>query len=245
VDPSSTPSEQLQRQLNVALEARVDERTRIARDLHDTLLQSFQGLMLRLQAVDKLLPEGKAKEQLEQTLKRVGQAIAEGRSAVYDLRSSTIATDDLAQAVSVLGNEMAAQDAAAFRLVVEGKRRELNPIIRDEFYRMTREAVGNAFSHAQAHHIEVEITYADRLFRLRIRDDGTGIPTEMLEHGRPGHYGLPGIRERARQTGATLTVWSGAGAGTEIDLSIAGSIAYAASPHGTRFHLFREKEDNR
>jgi len=210
-------------------------------DLHDTLLQSFQALMLRLQVVNELLPEGKAKQQLEQTLKRGDQAVAEGRRAGYDLRSSTITTNDLAEAVRALGDEMATQDSAAFSLMVDGQPRNLHPIIRDELYRITREAVRNAFSHAQAHNVEVEITYADRLLRLRIRDDGTGIPKEMLERGRPGHYGLPGMRERARQIGAKLTVWSGAGAGTEIELSIPGSHAYGRSPKRSRWQLFREK----
>src|SRR6266404_2963219 len=155
-------------EFNVRLEERVGERTRIARDLHDTLLQGFQGLMLRLQVVDELLPQGKAKEVLEQTLERADQAIAEGRNTVYDLRSSAMATNDLEQAVEALGHELATQDVPAFGTVVEGPTRHLRPIIRDELYRITREALRNAFSHAGAHRIEVEITYAERLFRLRI-----------------------------------------------------------------------------
>jgi signal transduction histidine kinase len=234
---------QLSSQFNMRIEERVGERTRIARELHDTLLQSFQGLMLRLQVVNELLPEGKAKVHLEQTLKRADQAISEGRSAVYDLRSSTVITNDLAQALTALGNEVAAQDTAAFHLVVEGPPRDLHPIIRDELYRITREALRNAFSHARAQNIEVEITYAERLIRLRIRDDGVGIAQEFLGQGRPGHYGLPGMRERARQIGAKLSIWSGAGAGTEIELSIPASNAYDKSPKRSRWRLFREKVD--
>jgi signal transduction histidine kinase len=229
------------RQLNVRFEERVSERTRIARDLHDTLLQSFQGLMLRLQVVDELLPPGKAKDQLEQTLERADQAIAEGRSAVYDLRSSATLTNELAQAVRALGEELTTQDSAAFHLVVEGPARDLHPIIRDELYRITREALRNAFSHARAHHIETEITYGDRAFRLRIRDDGAGISPEFLEEGRPRHYGLSGMRERARQIGGKLDIWSGPGAGTEIELSIASSIAYLTSARRPLFRLFRKQ----
>jgi signal transduction histidine kinase len=232
---------QLSAQLNLRVEERVGERTRIARELHDTLLQSFQGLMLRLQVVGELLPEGKAKEQLEQTLKRADQAIAEGRSAVCDLRSSAMITSDLAQAVRALGNELATQDATTFRLVVEGPPRDMDPIIRDELYRITREALRNAFSHARAHQIEVEITYAEQLFRLRIRDDGVGIAPEFLGQGRPGHYGMTGMRERARQIGAKLSIWSGAGTGTEIELTIPGSKAYGRSPKHPRWRLFRVK----
>jgi signal transduction histidine kinase len=232
---------QIAREFNMRLEERVSERTRIARDLHDTLLQGFQGLMLRFQLVDDLLPPGRAKEQLEATLERADRAIVEGRNAVHDLRSSTTTTDDLAEAVRALGNELATPGAAAFRLVVEGPARELHPIIRDEVYRIAREALRNAFSHAKAHHIEAELIYAERLFRLRIRDDGEGIAPAMLEEGRPGHYGLTGMRERARQIGAKLTVWSGAGTGTEIELNVEGSTAYGTSPGRSGLRLFRKK----
>jgi signal transduction histidine kinase len=195
--------------------------------------------MLRLQVVHKLLPEGKAKEQLEKTMERADQAIAEGRSAVYDLRSSATATNDLSEAVDAVGNELSVDNEAAFSLLVEGPPRNLHPIIRDEIYRISREALFNAFKHAGARHIEAEISYGERVFRLRIRDDGEGIPAEILEQGHPGHYGLPGIRERAKQVGAELTIWSRARMGTEIELSLAGSIAYRTPP--SRFRLFRKK----
>jgi signal transduction histidine kinase/ligand-binding sensor domain-containing protein len=225
-------------QIHGRLEARLAERSRIARELHDTLLQSFQGLMLRFQVVDDLLPPGKAKEELERALSRADRAIAEGRNAVSDLRSSATTTDDLAQAVRALGDELATEDAAAFRLVVEGPTRDMHPIIRDELYRIAREALRNAFSHARAHDIEVELIYAEAFFRMRIRDDGEGISPATLEEGRPGHFGLPGMRERANQIGAKLTIWSGGGTGTEIELSIAGSIAYGTSPGRSRLRLF-------
>ena len=174
-------------------------------------------------------------------MERADQAIAEGRSAVYDLRSSATATNDLSEAVNAVGNELSSDSDAAFGLVVEGPPRDLHPIIRDEIYRISREALSNAFRHAHARHIEAEISYGERVFRLRIRDDGEGIPAEILEQGRPGHYGLPGIRERARQIGAELTIWSRAGTGTEIELSLAGSIAYGTSPGRSRFRLFQKK----
>jgi signal transduction histidine kinase len=221
--------------LELRLEERVSERTRIARALHDTLLQSFHGLMLHLQTVDDLLPSGEAKEKLERTLERADQAIAEGRDAVYDLRSSATTTNELSQAVRALCDELTTPDAASFQLRVEGAPRNLHPIIRDEVYRITREALRNAFSHARAHHIEAELIYAERLFRLRIRDDGTGIEPAMLEEGRSGHYGLPGMRERARQIGAEFRIRSSVGTGTEIELRIPGSIAYRTLPHRLRW----------
>jgi len=231
---------QLQRQFNLTLEARVDERTSIARELHDTLLQSLHGLMLRLQVVNDMLPQGKAKEQLEQSLERADGAIAEGRSALYALRSSATTTNDLAQALRTLGEELATEDTA-FHLLVEGTARDLHPIIRDEVYRIAREALRNAFSHAQARHIETEITYEERVFRLRFRDDGKGIPPDILDEGRSGHFGLAGMRERARKIGAKLSIWSGTGTGTEIELRIAGSIAYGRPAGRSLFRLFQRK----
>src|SRR5580658_71028 len=179
---------QIAREFNVRLEERVSERTRLARDLHDTLLQSFHGLMLHLQTVSKLLPAGKAKEQLEQTMERADRAIAEGRSAVYDLRLSATLTNDLAEAVNAVGNELSSDNDAVFNLMAEGPTRDLHPIVRDEIYRISREALSNAFKHAHASQIEVEISYGPQAFRIRIRDDGEGIPEEILDQGRTGHY---------------------------------------------------------
>ena len=176
-------------QLTLRFEERLAERTRIARELHDTLLQSFQALMLHFQAVNDLLPPGKAKEALEKVLDRADQAIVESRDAIQNLRSSTTVTNELAQAMTALGEELAgigdsARDSALFRVTVEGIARELHPILRDDIYRIAREALRNAFRHAQASKIEADITYGERLLRLRIRDDGKGIDPKLLHAGR-------------------------------------------------------------
>ncbi len=226
--------------LELRLEERVSERTRMARELHDTLLQGFQGLMLRLQAAYELLPEGKGKDEIEGALDRGDDVLAESRKAVHDLRESTTVTNELAQALRTVGEELASEESATFRLMVEGRSRELHPIVRDETYRIAREALRNAFVHARAQHIEVEITYDERLLRLRIRDDGGGIPAEILEAGRSGHFGLAGMRERAGQVGATFDIWSGGGTGTEIDLRIPGSVAYRRRP-GPRWRVFGKR----
>jgi signal transduction histidine kinase len=226
--------QQLQHQFAIGLEARVNERTRIARDLHDTLLQSFHGLMLRFQAATNLLPERpvEAKQSFESAIDQAAQAITEGRDAVQGLRSSTVETNDLAMAISALREELQANetiaDSTLFRMGVEGTPRNLHPILRDEVYRIAGETLRNAFRHAQARQIEVEIHYDAREFRLRVRDDGKGIDPEILgEHPRPGHFGLHGMRERAKIVGGQLDVWSEVDSGTEVELRIPASRAYA------------------
>jgi signal transduction histidine kinase/streptogramin lyase len=225
---------QLHREFALTLDARVGERTSIARDLHDTLLQSFHGLLLRFQTVLQLLPDRpiEAKEKLEGTIERAVKAITEGRDAVQGLRDSTTQTNDLARAVSALGEELAidpAQDgSAAFRVTVEGESRDLHPIVRDEIFRIAAEALRNAYRHAQARRIEVEIRYDNEQFRLRVRDDGKGIdPAILSRHESEGHYGLPGMRERAKLIGGKLAVWSEVDAGTEVELGIPAGVAYA------------------
>ena len=238
---------QIAREFNARLEERVGERTRIARELHDTLLQSFQGLMLRFQIALDLLPTSPAKavQELEKAMERADQAIAEGRDSIHDLRSSTVLTNDLSQAVQALGDELRSQDSplsASFRVVVEGAPRELHPILRDEIYQIAREAVRNAFRHAQALHIEAEISYGERALRVRVRDDGRGIDPAVVEEGRAGHYGLPGMRERAKRIGAELNVWSGVGSGTEVELEVPGAIAYGTGPARGRWRWRRKHE---
>ena len=223
-------------QLTIGFEERLAERTRIARELHDTLLQSFQALMLHFQTVNDMLPPGAAKEALERALDRADRAILEGRNAIQNLRFSTSVTNDLAQAIAVMGDELAGRggnsNSARLRVSVSGKPHELHPILRDDVYRIAREALQNAFLHAHATKIEAEITYAERLLRVRIRDDGTGIDSSVMATGRDGHWGLQCMRERAQKIGAQLEIWSQARAGTEVDLLIPAFVAYAI-PTGT------------
>ena len=204
----------LARRFNMRLEERVGERTRIARDLHDTLLQSFQGILLLLQAVSNELPGGKTKESLDSVIDQAEQAIVEGRDAVQGLRRSTVEGNDLALPIKTLGEELAASDSRRpdCTVHVEGTPRNLHPIIRDEVYRIGGEAMRNAFRHAQARRVEVEIRYDDQQFRLRVRDDGKGIDRAILSgQGIEGHYGLHGMRERATLMGGELAVWSEVG----------------------------------
>jgi signal transduction histidine kinase len=227
---------QVAKQFNMRLEERVSERTRIARELHDTLLQTLQGALLRFQAASNVLlmrPE-EAKRRLDNAIDQASQAIAAGRDAVYGLRSSTFVTNNLAMALSTLGEELEADEtnnnSAVFAVGVEGTPRELHPILRDEVYRIAGEALRNAFRHAQARRVELEICYDQHQMRLRIRDDGKGMDSRVLDgKGQTKHWGLPGMRERAKLVGANLEVWSKVDSGTEIALSIPASVAYARS----------------
>lgn len=233
---------QLAIQFNVRLEERVDERTRIARDLHDTMLQSFHGLLLRFQTVSNLLPAGEPKQKLDDAIDQAAQAITEGRDAVQGLRSLRTATNDLAFAITTLGTELAGSESnsnrAEFHVEVEGKPRDLHAMLRDEVYRIAGEALRNAFKHAQAQRIEAEIWYDDRQLRLRVRDDGKGIDAKHLdEQGRAGHYGLRGMRERAKLMGGKLAVWSEIDCGTEVELKIPASRAYEIPPARRRWWL--------
>jgi signal transduction histidine kinase/ligand-binding sensor domain-containing protein len=234
-------------QYEIRTEARVDERIRIARDLHDTLLQSFQGLLLKFHSVTYDLPgrPDAAQKTLESAIEQARQAITEGRDAIQGLRSCAI-TSDLAQAVTVLGEELNihhnGDHPPEFRVQVEGLPRDLAPLLQDDVYRIAGEALRNAFRHAHARRIEVEIRYDQRQFRLRIRDDGKGIDPKFLTvGGRTGHFGLPGMQERAKLLGGKLTVWSELDSGTEIELIVPASIAYATAP-ARRWFLFRKKE---
>jgi ligand-binding sensor domain-containing protein/signal transduction histidine kinase len=219
---------QLAREFNVRLDERVSERTRIARELHDTLLQNVQGLILKIHAIAQRIPVvDPTRQQIEQTLDYADQVLAEGRDRVRNLRASTIGVGELPNAFRQVVEEAAPNRSSTFKTVVEGTVLELNPIIREETYSIGREALINALSHSDAHNIEVEITYDSREFRLRIRDDGRGIDPAVLEKGgRDDHWGLQGMRERAKRIGGRLDLWSRPGSGTEIELTVPASRAY-------------------
>ncbi|MDB6042039.1 MAG: two-component system sensor protein [Gammaproteobacteria bacterium] len=226
-------TERERRRLEQRVEDRLNERTRIARELHDSLLQGFQGLMFRLQAVRQLLPKrpDEAARFLEVALEVGDQAIGEGRNAVQNLRSPIFDDRDLVSSLVALGAELCIgvepQAKSEYRVVVEGRPRELRPSVRDDAYRIVREAVRNACQHAHARHIETEVTFGDADLSIRVRDDGIGVDPQILARGqRAGHWGLPGMRERSETLGGRLNVWSERNAGTEVELRIAADIAY-------------------
>jgi len=223
----------LTNQLNLRFEERLAERTRIAQELHDTLLQGFLSASMQLHvAVDGLVDGSPGKPAFDRVLQLMTRVIDEGRNAVRGLRASPAGPADLEQALSGIRQEVATTIEAGFRVIVEGKPRSLHPVIRDEVYRIGREALINAFRHSSAQNIELELEYAAAQLRLLVRDDGRGIDPDVLRAGREGHWGLPGMRERAERIGARFHVWSSSTAGTEVELSVPSQIAFRLPPEG-------------
>jgi signal transduction histidine kinase/ligand-binding sensor domain-containing protein len=239
---------QVARQFNRTLDARVSERTRIARDLHDTLLQSFQGALLRFQSAANVLATrpDEARARLERALDQAEAAITEGRDAVQGLRSSAVTVNDLANGIAAVGAELtsdpAAVSAPAIDVEVEGSSRDLNPVVREEVYRIAGEALRNAVKHAQARRITVTIHYEARQLRLTVRDDGKGMNGETRQRQQSaGHFGLPGMRERAAIVRGRLDVRNAIGSGTEVELRVPGATAYLSTQKWRWSHLLQRR----
>jgi len=206
--------------MQARLEERLEERERIARDLHDTLLQGFLSAYMQLDVANDRLPaDSPAKPLVQHVLDLMKQVSEEGRNAIRSLRSPHPASDGLDEKLSGIREEFSLQEQVDFRVVVEGKPIALHPLIREEVYRIAREAVINAFRHSEAGRIEVEIKYAARSLRIMVRDNGRGVDPEVLQTGREGHWGLSNMRERAEKIGAKFAVLSRAGAGTDVEPS--------------------------
>jgi signal transduction histidine kinase len=235
----------LSSQLNMRFEARLAERTRIAQDLHDTLLQGLVSASMQLHvANDHLAADSPAKPLVGRVMQLMVQVIEEGRDAVRGLRSTSGNSDALETAFSVIGQEFGSEQVRDYRIIVEGTPRRLHPLIRDEAYRIGREALANAFRHAQATKIEVELEYSTRHLRILVRDNGLGIDSNVLKTGREGHWGLAGMRERAENIGARFKVWSRAQAGTEVELFIPSQIAFVATAGKTSGRWFDKYRGN-
>lgn len=222
---------QLAAQVRSRLEARLAERERIARELHDTLLQGIQGLIWKFQAATDRIPSDQpARQLMEQSLDRADKLLEESRDRVKDLRPAAGAVEGLAEVLAAEGGHLAQDQTAKFRVSVQGARRDLHPIVREEGFLIGREALGNAFRHSGAKDIEAEVTYGETALHVRVRDDGRGIGAPVLEAGGiPGHFGLVGMRERAKKLGGHLDIWSKPEAGTEIDLRVPAHVAYRLS----------------
>ena len=213
--------------LELRMEERINERTRIARDLHDTLLQGLISASMQLHvAVDRLPTGSPTRLSFDRILQLMSQVIEEGRNAIRGFRAVDGDTHDLADALSTVPRELDLHEQIAFRVIVEGHTRSLHPLIRDDIYLIGREALVNAFRHARASTVEVEIEYSHHQLRVLVRDNGCGIDTEMLRSGRDGHWGLSGMDERAKRMGAKLKVLSRPREGTEVELCIPGGVAF-------------------
>jgi signal transduction histidine kinase len=205
---------------------RLEERNRIARELHDTLLQTFFGAFYQLGlAVESLPAESQVKSKLDPILHIMELGIEESRNAIQALRSSDSRRSDLDAALSAVHREFSTKDDVDFRVHVIGQQRPLRPAIQDEIYRIGREALVNAFCHAAAKRIELKLEYTSSGLTMRVLDDGCGIDPQVLDAGRKGHWGLTGMRERAARIGARLKVSSSSAHGTEVHLSVPNAVA--------------------
>ena len=216
------------RQLNLRFEERLAERTRVAQELHDTLLQGVISASMQLHiVVDRLPDDLPAKPSLTHVLQVMGQILDEGQSSLQRLSSSASCDSlDIEQAFSRIRQEFAAEEQIDYRVKVEGQPRPAHPIIRDEVYRIGREALVNAFRHSRARRIEVEVEYKAKHLRVVIRDDGCPIDAQVLRSRRDDHCGLPGMRERAEGIGARLRVRSRVATGNEVELTVPGDVAF-------------------
>ena len=222
---------QLTNQLNVLFQERLAERTRIAQELHDTLLQGVLSASMQLNVAEDQLPEGSpARPLLKRTLQLMGQVTEEGRRALHGLRTREDDNGNLERAFSRMRQELSADEKVGYRIIVRGIARRFHPAIRDEVYRIGREALVNAFLHAQAKAVVVEVEYTGMFLRVLVSDDGCGIDPAVLHSGREGHWGLRGMRERSERIGASLKLRSRLGAGTEVELTVPGLIAFENQP---------------
>ncbi|UXH76781.1 sensor histidine kinase [Roseateles amylovorans] len=223
---------QMAGRLRARYEERMAERERIARELHDTLLQSTQGLIIQFQAAtDRMAANDPARAALNEALDRSEAVLTEGRDRVLDLRLSSPPQDDLPEAFAATGKALVQGRDMTFRMLVEGTACPLRPVTQEEIYLIGREALLNALRHSKARAIELQLIYAADRFCMRVRDDGIGVDAPTLAAvERPDHWGVRGMRERAARIGARLDFWSRPAAGTEIELCMAASLAYASAP---------------
>ena len=206
-------------------EERRRERTRIARELHDTLLQGLLSASMQLQVAEGWVPpDSPAKPLLSRVRNLMGKGIAEGRAALQELRSTEVPSTSLDQALSDFLDELTPADRARLRITKMGRSKPLDPAVLHQIYLITREALLNSLRHSQAKKIEVELEYSPRKLRVMVRDNGTGLDPQLLHSGRKSHWGLTGMRERAASIGARLRIWSKPNAGTEVVLSLPASL---------------------
>jgi signal transduction histidine kinase/ligand-binding sensor domain-containing protein len=220
---------QVTRLLRLRHEERMGERESIARNLHDTFFQSVQSLFLQIHTTAKRLPvNDDVRNSLERALKDSDGVMLRGRELMLDLRSHAQGARQLADELALIGDAMKPSFAGDFQVAIIGKPKSLRPLVFDEVLQIGQEALNNALLHSKSTAIEVEISYGRRFFKITISDNGVGIGPDVLRYGfRAGHFGMPGMRERAAKIGGQLEIWSGPDNGTEIELRLRGGAAYA------------------
>lgn len=218
---------QMQAALNTRFEERLAERTRLAQDLHDELLQNAMGVSLQLEATDSLIEETHAaKRHLSRALDLSRALMQQGREVLRDLRAKSRDAPDITRVLSRAIEESQQQGEPASSLIVEGAPRGLNPLVAEDFVQIGRQAIANAFRHAAAKNIEVCLIYGATELCLEVKDDGRGIDPRIAEAGKPGHFGLIGMRERAERIGGMLSIASRAGEGTKVTVTVPAKRAF-------------------
>jgi signal transduction histidine kinase len=218
---------QVSGRLHARLQERLDERERIARELHDTLLQGVQGLTLKLQSFAEQMPaEQPARKLMEQALDRADEVLVEGRDRVRNLRAAQ-ASDVLPDVLAAAADRLRLDPAIEIKVLVDGARRSLHPVVFDEVVAIATEALFNAFTHSHAEHVAVEVRYERNQLVVRVHDDGVGIERQVLERGREGHFGLTGMRERAAKIRGQLSIRSSPGAGVDLTITVPAGLAYS------------------
>jgi signal transduction histidine kinase len=213
-------------EMNMRFDERLAERTRLAGDFHDTLIQTIQGSkMIADSALDEDVDPARMRRVLERLAEWLGQAVEEGRSALVTLRTSTTQRNDLSEDLQRAMEECRFQRNIELDVSVDGSGKEMHPIVRDEVYRIGYEAIRNACNHSGATRLSIALSYTSDLV-LSVRDNGSGIAPEIAAKGRSGHFGLIGMYERASRMRGKLTVSSSPGGGTEVELVVPRSIVF-------------------
>jgi signal transduction histidine kinase len=231
-------------QVRCRLEERLAERERIARELHDTLLQGVQALILRFQAAADILPAHEpARGAMERTLERADNLLEQSRARVKNLRDPASVLVSLQEALATEGEHLKSHYDGEIVVSAEGVPRDLHPIVREEALLIGREALVSASRHAHATRIEAEVSYGDSKLRMRIRDNGGGIDAFVLRKvDRQGHWGLLAMRERAKKLSARLEIWSTPDGGTEINLHVPAAVAYSEFGRPVRRSWWRRSD---
>jgi signal transduction histidine kinase/ligand-binding sensor domain-containing protein len=217
---------QIARTMSIRFDERLAERTRMARELHDTFLQTIQGSKLVADdALENLHDPVRMRRALEQLSHWLNRAAQEGRAALQSLRISTVEANDLAAAFQRALEGCRRETSMAAFFSATGAPRAMHPIVRDEIYRIGYEAIRNACTHSSGNRIDVALSYADNL-SLEIRDNGIGIDPAVADNGRDGHFGIQGMRERASRIGARLTIASSSNSGTAVRIVVPGGVVF-------------------